>query len=69
MTNRKNKTKSKTAKSQKVELNLDDIDPFVDFKEWSAPQMRRHIKTYEIEGQVEQRPISLPLTRENTYTF
>jgi hypothetical protein len=36
MIDRKDKSKSKTAKPQKVEPNLDDIDPFVEFKEWSS---------------------------------
>ncbi len=48
MTKWKNKTELKAANPQNAKPNLDDIDPFVDFKEWYAPQMRRHIKNYEI---------------------
>jgi hypothetical protein len=44
MTNRKEKGKSKTAKPQKVEPKLDDIDPFVDFKEWSSAADERAYK-------------------------
>ena len=36
MTKRKDKGKSKIAKPQKVEPNLVDIDPFVEFKEWTS---------------------------------
>jgi hypothetical protein len=36
MIDRKDKSKSKTAKPQKIEPNLDDIDPFLEFKEWSS---------------------------------
>jgi hypothetical protein len=36
MIDRKDTTKSKSAKPQKVEPKLDDIDPFLDFKEWSS---------------------------------
>ncbi len=36
MANRKDKAKSKTAHPQKVKPNLADIDPFVEFKEWSS---------------------------------
>ena len=36
MANRKHKTKFKTTKPQKVETDLDDIDPFVEFKEWTS---------------------------------
>jgi hypothetical protein len=30
------KTKSKTASPQKVKPCLDDIDPFLEFKEWTS---------------------------------
>jgi hypothetical protein len=36
MTNWKDKAKSKTANPQRVKPNLEDIDPFVDFKEWAS---------------------------------
>ncbi len=36
MTKRKDETKSKTANPQKVKPSLHDIDPFLEFKEWTS---------------------------------